>query len=304
MFEFNPPARLGVGFTYAKGLKAAVEACFDLIDFFEISPDVLCRERVDGTRRSLNYDPPLLEDALETTASRPVVVHGLGLSIGSVSGWGEGYLTILDQFHDLRPFPWHSEHLGFMLTTDAAGRPTHTGVPLPLPFSREAIDLIAPRAAALGQRYGVPFLLENLTYYLPELPVERDRDEVAFLNDLAEESGCGLLLDLYNFHCNAVNFGFDPRAALARLRLDRVVEVHLAGGATHDGFLLDVHSREVPEPVWDLFGWLAPRLPNLSGVVYELLEQALPLVDVDGVGRQVERIHRVWDGSCTAYTRG
>jgi hypothetical protein len=65
-----------------------------------------------------------------------------------------------------------------------------------------------------------------------------------------------------------------------------------------------VHSREVPEPVWDLFGWLVPCLPNLAGVVYELLEQALPLVGVDGVGRQLERVHRVWDGACAAHTQG
>jgi uncharacterized protein len=150
----------------------------------------------------------------------------------------------------------------------------------------------------------VPFLLENLTYYLPGLPTQGGRDEVAFLNDLTGRSGCGLLLDLYNFHCNAVNFGFDPRQALSRLRLDRVVEVHLAGGATHDGFLLDVHSDVVPEPVWDLFEWVTPRLPHLAGVVYELLEQALPIVGVDGIRRQLERVHHIWDESCTAHGEG
>jgi hypothetical protein len=222
------------------------------------------------------------------------------LSIGSVSGWNDGYLQILDIFQRHRRFPWHSEHLGFLLTTDPDGHPLHTGVPLPLPFSDEAVDLIAPRAEALCRRYGVPFLLENLTYYLPGLPAQGGRDEVMFLNDLTARSGCGLLLDLYNFHCNAVNFSFDPREALSRLRLDRVVEIHLAGGATHDGFLLDVHSDVVPEPVWNLFEWVLPQLPHVAGVVYELLEQALPIVGVDGIRRQLERVHHIWNESCTA----
>ena len=140
-------------------------------------------------------------------------------------------------------------------------------MPLPLPFTEEALALLAPRAAALGSRYAAPFLLENFTYYLPDLPSDDGRDEVAFLNDLTERSGCGLLLDLYNFYCNAVNFRFDPYAALSRLRLDRVIEIHIAGGATHDGFQLDVHSKTTPEPVWELLEWVAPRAPHLAGVV-------------------------------------
>jgi hypothetical protein len=62
-----------------------------------------------------------------------------------------------------------------------------------------------------------------------------------------EYTRCGLLLDLYHLHCNAVNFGFDAVEALSRLRLDRVVEIHVAGGTTHDGFLMDVHRDVVPK---------------------------------------------------------
>jgi uncharacterized protein (UPF0276 family) len=292
---FVPPPKVGVGFTYGPALHAAITANEDLIDFLEVSPDVLCHERVRRNRRVLAYQPDLLADALRWATRYPMVVHGLGLSIGSVCGWNESYLGILDAFHRRCPFAWHSEHLGFLLTESAEGRPLHTGIPLPLPFTEEALGVLVPRAAALVRRYGVPFLLENLTYYLPGLPAEGGRDEIAFLNDLTEQSGCGLLLDLYNFHCNAVNFGFDAGEALGRLRLDRVVEIHLAGGASHDGFLLDVHSRAVPEPVWELLDLVAPRAPHLAGIVYELMERALPLVGADGIRRQLERARGVWE---------
>ncbi len=284
-----------MGFTYQHGLLTAIKAGLDLIDFLEVSPDLLCHERVDGGERVLAYHPTLLAEALDWAAQRPIVVHGLGLSIGSASGWNEGYLRILDILHAQQPFVWHSEHLGFLLTTYPNGRPLHAGVPLPLPFTEEALDLVVPRAEALGKRYGVPFLLENLTYYLPGLPADRGRDEVAFLNDLTERSGCGLLLDLYNLHCNALNFGFDPIEALSRLRLDRVIQIHLAGGASYGGFTMDVHSDAVPEPVWDLLAWVAPRTPHLAGIVYELLEQALPIVGVEGICRQLERARGIWE---------
>jgi uncharacterized protein (UPF0276 family) len=296
--NFAPPPVLGVGITYQRGLRAAVDACADQIDFLEISPDLLCQEYPLEDRRILAYQPDLLADALDACASRPLVAHGLGLSIGSATGWNESYLDILDDLHALRPFPWHSEHLGYLLTTQPNGRALHTGIPLPLPFTDEALDLLVPRARALCQRYGVPFLLENLTYYLPGLPADRGRDEVAFLNELTERSGCWLLLDLYNFYCNAVNFGFDPYEALARLRLDRVVEIHLAGGTTHDGFLLDVHSDFVPEPVWKLLDFVIPKAPNLCGIVYELLEQAVDIVGIGGIARQLTRVRRAWDRHC------
>src|SRR5262245_19172120 len=99
VYDFAPPQKLGVGFTYQPGLQVAIEACRDLIDYFELSPDLLCHERLHGDRRTLAYHPAALENALAQTAGRPVVVHGLGLSIGSVSGWNEGYLQILDLFH-------------------------------------------------------------------------------------------------------------------------------------------------------------------------------------------------------------
>ncbi|MBL8205294.1 MAG: DUF692 family protein [Blastocatellia bacterium] len=301
--KMNQPTPLGVGFTWQPDLKTALGPGWGLLDFLEISPDVLCREMITNGTRHLAYQPDLLQAALGSTSELPVVIHGLGLSIGSTTGWSEEYLRILDEFAQHQSFRWHSEHLAFMLTTMPDGTPLHTGIPLPMPFTDEAIDLIAPRATALGERYGVPFLLENLTYYLPGLPAEKGRDEIAFLNDLTAQSGCGLLLDLYNFYCNAVNFGFDPFEALSRLRMESVIEIHLAGGAAHDGFLTDIHTREVPEPVWELLEFVAPRAVNLAGIVYEVMEPAVPLLGAKRLTQQLARVRQIWDTHCAPSQR-
>lgn len=303
MPKFVPPPKLGVGFTYLPGLQAAAGPLEGLIDFFELSPDALCCERVRGGARSLDYHPQMLSEALSCFTRRPIVVHGLGLSIGSAAGWNEGYLRILDALHARQPFAWHSEHLTFMQTADPGGRPLHTGVPLPLPYTDEACDLVARRAELLGRRYGVPFLLENLTHYLPDLPAEGGRDEAAFLNELTERSGCGLLLDLYNLQCNAVNLGFDPTEMLARLRLDRVVEIHIAGGVTQDGFMMDVHWDVVPEEVWQMLDWVAPRTPHLAGVVYEILIEAFDVLGIERIRGQLERVRRFWERHCETHGR-
>ncbi|HEX4950762.1 MAG TPA: DUF692 family protein [Blastocatellia bacterium] len=293
-----PPQPLGVGFTWQADLPIALGRGWELLDFIEISPDVLCREAVAHGKRHLEYHPALLQEALRSATELPIVIHGLGLSIGSATGWNEEYLHILDEFAAHQSFQWHSDHLAFMLTNLPDGTPLHTGIPLPMPYTDEALEVLVPRASALCERYGVPFLLENLTYYLPALPAEHERDEIAFLNELTARSGCGLLLDLYNFYCNAVNYGFDPYAALARLQMESVIEIHVAGGASHEGFLTDIHTREVPEPVWDLLHWIAPRLPNLAGIVYEVMEPAIPLLGAEKLTAQIERVRSIWDTHC------
>src|SRR5690606_41357436 len=100
--------------------------------------------------------------------------------------------------------------------------------------------------------------------------------------------------DLYNFYCNALNFGFDPYQTLRKLDMSRVVEIHIAGGSVHKGFLMDVHSSNTPEPVWDLLQWTLNRAPNVKAVVYELLEQALNAVTEEGICRNLERAHIYW----------
>jgi uncharacterized protein len=295
------PSKLGVGFSYLPAITQELTAVPGLIDFIELSPDILCREVDAGMERRLALEPGLFAEALPILRTRPLVVHGLGLSIGSAMGWNDQYLALLDAVADQVPFHWHSEHLAFLLTEDRNGQPLHAGVPLPLPFTDEALALLVPRVKALNTRYAVPFLLENFTYYLPGLPADHGRDEVAFLNDLVARSGGWLLLDLYNFYCNAKNFGFDPLAALARLRLDRVLEVHVAGGAAHDGFQMDVHSQRVPDAVWQLLDFVAPRAPNLGGIVYEVLEQAVPLVGRAGIEAELWRVRAAWERHTAAF---
>ncbi len=296
---FSSLPKLGVGFTYVNGKPDVMDKVKPYVDFMEITPDILCLEQVEGENRSFEYHPALLNETLDGIKGKPITVHGLGLSIGSTSGWNEEYLRILDLFYHYHPFIWHSEHLAFMFTTSLTGEVFHTGIPLPLPMTEESVQLVAPRAKALSKRYNTPFLLENFTYYLSGLPAEEGRDEVEFLNDLTTHSGCGLLLDLYNFYCNAINFNFDPYEALSRLHMDRVVEIHLAGSTSQGSIITDIHTDVVPEPVWQLLEWVAPRAVNLSGIVYEILDQAIHIIGANGIKEQLIRAHYVWEKYCT-----
>ncbi|AZZ89729.1 DUF692 family protein [Hahella sp. KA22] len=286
--------KLGVGINYQPEFIPLLRGCEDVIDFIEVSPDILCQEYWDGAQRRTGLSPDRLSAAIEWCRLYPVVVHGLGLSIGSASGWNQDYIRILDDFADVQPFHWHSEHLGFLQIRTADGADLHAGVQLPVPFTEEALNIICPRIEAIQQRYQVPFLLENTTYYLPNMPHDAGMDEIEFLNRITERTSCGLLLDLYNLYCNAINFGFDVYEALSRLDMSRVVEIHVAGGAIHEGLQLDVHSDKTPQPVWELLDWTLQRAPNAHAITYELLEQALDIVSERGVQQQLQTAREIW----------
>jgi uncharacterized protein (UPF0276 family) len=288
------PAPLGVGFGCHPGLPDAIYMS-DLLDFVEVTPEVFHREqRVQG-RFEFVPDRKALDIARRRCGNLPMAMHGVSLSIGSAHGMYEPCLSMLERLQGEWPFAWYSEHLHFQTTLDAQGQPANTGIPFPLPPTNEAAALVAERAATIQRLVGVPFLLENPVHYLPDLPSDPDiGDEFGLMASIVARSGCGQLLDLHNLYCNATNFGFHPLAALDRIRLDRVGEIHVAGGSWRDGFYMDAHDGAVPEPVWDLLDHTLSRAPWITGVVFEILDEYLPRLGADGIARQIERARGIW----------
>jgi uncharacterized protein (UPF0276 family) len=135
--------------------------------------------------------------------------------------------------------------LGFQTIPGGEGSSPEVGVPLPVPPVREAAEMIAKRSAEILRRYQAPFLLENPAYYVTDLLADPEiGDDLGLLDAIMQRSNCHLLLDLHNVHCNAVNLGDDPFALLDRATLDRVVEIHVAGGSWHNGFWMDGHTGQ------------------------------------------------------------
>jgi uncharacterized protein len=111
---------------------------------------------------------------------------------------------------------------------------------------------------------------------------------------ITERGGCGQLLDLHNLYCNAINHGFDAFAAIDRMDLDRVIEIHVAGGRWQDGYWMDTHDGRVPAPVWELLGYTLPRCPNIAGVVFELLNYYASKMTLDAIADELTRARQIW----------
>lgn len=176
----------------------------------------------------------------------PLSLHGVGLSLGSVEPPDTRHLAELRRLV-ARYEPWMvSEHCCW----GAAGG-VHSNNLLPLPRTREALDVLCAHVGQVQEALGRPIALENVSSYFEFEHVEFSEPD--FLAELARRSGCHLLLDVNNLYVNAVNHGFDPLDYLRAIPAKSVVEYHLAGHDDRGHTLIDTHGSPVSAAVWDLY---------------------------------------------------
>lgn len=181
------------------------------------------------------------------------VPHGTSLSLGGAEPPERARLAALARLARRLDAPLVSEHLAFVR---AGG--VESGHLLPLPRTREALDIVVRNVRAAQAALPVPLALENIAT-LFEWP-GAEMTEAQFLDEVLERTGALLLLDLANLHANARNQGVDARAFLATLAVERIAYVHVAGGITGvDGLYHDTHAHALPAPVLALLATLCER---------------------------------------------
>ncbi len=250
------------------------------IDFFEVSPENYMRRG--------GYYPEQLERLL---GRYPLVTHGLTMSIGAVAEPDAEYLRELRTEIERTRSPFHSDHLCF---SSAGQRRLHEL--LPLQQSRENVRRVAERARRMSDVLGVPFALENITYYVH--PGRAELPELDFLHGVLEASDAGLLLDVNNVYVNSLNHDFDPRAFIAALDLRRVVEIHVAGHSKRpSGLVLDTHGSPVADPVLELLGFTLER----TGPCPVLLERDNEVPELSELVREVQTLRGIYESSQRKY---
>jgi len=185
-------------------------------------------------------------------AAYPISLHGVGLSLGSADGLAGEHLARLQRLAARVEPALVSEHLCW----GAVGG-VHFNDLLPLPYTAEALALLADRVDRVQSVLKRQLLVENLSAYVECRHSEMT--ETAFLAELARRTGCGLLLDLNNLYVNAINFGFDPAERLDDLDGAAIGQIHLAGHSVADGCLIDTHGSVVCDPVWSLYAQACRR---------------------------------------------
>ncbi len=258
---------LGSGLGYRPQFRADLFANRAQVDFLEIIAD----HYFDASAEKL-AELDLLK------AHFPLVAHGLDLSIGGAEGLDPVYLDRLAALLARIKPPWWSEHLCF---TRAGG--VRIGHLAALPYTQEAIDVVARNVQTVRRRIKTPLALENITTVVRVPGAEMDEPE--FLTRVLDATGCFWLCDAANLYANAVNQRLDLDADFERWPWDRLVQIHYAGGRWRGGVLIDSHDSATSKAVWALYDRIVARAP-VKGAILERDERLPPFADLLGeIGR-------------------
>jgi uncharacterized protein (UPF0276 family) len=198
---------------------------------------------------------------LEQVRSRyPIVLHGVSLSIGSTDPVNLDYLRQLKDLARRFEPAWISDHLCW---TGVGGRNAHDL--LPLPYTPEVLSHVVERVRRVQDFLGRRILLENVSTYLEYQ--DSIMPEWEFLTHVAEQSDCGILLDVNNIFVSAFNHGFSAEEYLRAIPIERVQQFHLAGYSDKGTFLHDTHDHPVFDGVWDLYAQAVRRFGWVSTLV-------------------------------------
>jgi uncharacterized protein (UPF0276 family) len=193
-------------------------------------------------------------------ADYPMVMHGVSLSVGSTDPLNREYLRELKALCDRVEPQWLSDHLCW---TGVDGRNLHDL--LPLPYTEEAIRHVSGRVMQVQDYLGRRILLENVSSYLGYQSSEMSEWE--FLNAVAEQADCLILLDINNIYVSSHNHRFDPLDYLDGIAPQRVMQFHLAGHTRQGDMLIDTHDQPVIDPVWALYAEAVRRFGSVSTMI-------------------------------------
>lgn len=193
----------------------------------------------------------------------PLSFHGVGLSLGSTDKLNLHHLNNLKNIVNRYAPNLISEHLCWTSVEEK-----HFNDLLPLPYTEESLIHIIDRINQVQDYLKRQILIENITAYLEfnhsTIP------EYEYINNIADKTGCGILLDINNLYINSINLDWSAPQYLINLSKQHVKEIHLAGFTENQYensvILIDSHSSTINHKVWELYTFALKyfgRIPTL-----------------------------------------
>ena len=156
-------------------------------------------------------------DLMEIAARYQMATHGVAMSVGGTDPLDWEHLARVKQLNRDINARWTSEHLCFSTVNHA----NLAGL-VPLPFTREVVKHVAERVRIVQDYLELPFLLENVTYYMKVS--DREMDELAFTCEVLERAEPGSWLLGVQWH---------PEETAASDAANQALFEHLVAAARH-----------------------------------------------------------------------
>lgn len=194
----------------------------------------------------------------------PLSFHCVGLSLGSAGGLDKKHLQNVKKLNDKFNPLLLSDHLSWSASNKGVSNDL-----LPIPYTKEALKIFCDNVKHAQDFFGRKILIENPSAYLEF--EECDFSEVDFMNEVAKNTDCDILLDINNIFVSSKNFGFNAFDYLKQIDASKIKEIHLAGHSLINEkgqeLRIDTHSTYICDEVFELYKFFVAKNKNIPTLV-------------------------------------
>ncbi len=200
---------------------------------------------------------------------KPVLFHPSYINFcGSYSNsrhWLEATARHIEQVGS----PWFAQDCAYCFWEEGHGYSSQFGYFIPPILNKSSLSRAIDRIQEVQEQVPVTVAIEPppVSFVVGTIPV------FAFFGEIAEATDCALLLDMGHLVSYELASGVSVIDSLSALPVDRVVEVHVAGGRIKQGesgpIYVDAHECQIQQVTWEMLDRMLPYLPNVKAVCFE-----------------------------------
>ena len=164
---------------------------------------------------------------------------------------------------------WFAQDVAYCFNQGGSAYSTSLGYFIPPILNDGSLQLAIERVKEVQSLVPVPVAIEPppMTWYAGSLKL------CEFFAELVHATNAALLLDMGHLVSYEMASGMKIKDEIQLLPLERVIEVHVAGGRLKPNesgaIYIDAHECEILEQTWNMLEFMLPLLPQLRAVCYE-----------------------------------
>jgi uncharacterized protein (UPF0276 family) len=281
---------LGVGVSYSPQIESILRSNASIVNVLEIEPQTIWDCDKTNNLDTYSLDTHLFNRIKSYTYS--FILHSVATPIGGTIQPEKQQLEIIKYMAENLQVSWISEHLSFN-QFKKGNHNCKTAFFLPPRQTYAGVRLAVESIKEMQKEIGRPVAIENTVNYLK--PRDDELSDGEFVSKVITYANCGLVLDLHNLWTNEINGRQSIMEFINQIPLDKVWEIHLAGGTEDSGYWLDSHSGKIPPQLLEITKMIISRLKNLHAIIYEIEPSYLSVVDDNLVKSQLKQLHKLWE---------
>jgi uncharacterized protein (UPF0276 family) len=272
-----------IGVTYVGEIENLIKSYPNIIEVLEIEPQTFW---INNSGKLHQLDKVIQNIC---NLRYPKLIHSVGCPLGT-SQLNQEQIPLLQEIVSILKPLWISEHLSFNKVWNS-NHDYWTGFLLPPLQSNKGISKYTQQIKFFKNKFDIPVAIENGVNYFK--PLENEIDDGNFIAELLIKSNCGLVLDIHNLWCNERNGRQSAKKFLEQIPLERVWELHIAGGKEENGYWIDAHSEEISKELFSLMYNIVPNLPNLKAIIFEIEPSYTKIMDLELIRSQMKELHKI-----------